>query len=247
MRLLLAWCGLSCSGRSGSASVLLIALGTLLGKVWIERIAGRETQTREAALATLRADFEKQGGAFQAQLVVSTQRTVLVDKVQFEHEYEIYRTAWASLVPLREAALGLRPTLDHVDPGEAEADRQMRRLQGFAACFNAFYELVEANKPSIRRWCTRLWHQLGRSAGRSPSLTSSKKAGRSQSTGWRQGRTKRRLPLSLMRPARPFVYGSRRSESNERTGSFFCSRAAPYRRSQSPFFARVRGGVSSWL
>lgn len=131
----------------GGAAVIIAGLSAFLGKVWAERIAGREARVRNEKLAELKASFERQSTELKARLDVSSQRQVLVDRVQFEHEYEIYKGAWAALFKLREVTLQLRPTLDSIDSNESKEDRMERRIGAFVAPFSSFTEIVETNKP----------------------------------------------------------------------------------------------------
>jgi hypothetical protein len=131
----------------GGAAVVVLGLSAFLGKVWADRIARREAQVRDEKIAELKANFERQNADFKARLDVASQRQVLVDRVQFEHEYEIYKQAWVALVKLRRVTLQMRPTLDHIDLNESKEDRMKRRIGDFIAPFNAYSEIVETNKP----------------------------------------------------------------------------------------------------
>jgi hypothetical protein len=132
---------------AGGAMVVIAGLSAFLGKVWADRIAGREARVRDEKLADLKASFERQNTELKARLDVAGQRQVLVDRVQFEHEYEIYRQAWAALVKLRRVTLQMRPTLDTVDLKESKEARMNRRIGDFIAPFNGYSEIVETNKP----------------------------------------------------------------------------------------------------
>ncbi len=132
---------------AGGATVVLAALSAFLGRVWINRIANREAQLRDERLAELKASFDIQNAELKARLDASVQRTVLVDKIQFEHEYTIYKQAWESLFALHKSTLQLRPMMDSIDPSESKQDRMKRRIGAFVAPYNAFRELIEKNKP----------------------------------------------------------------------------------------------------
>lgn len=132
---------------AGGATVVIAGLSGFLGKVWIDRVAKKEARKREAELTKLRSELEQQGKELQAQLDVSVQRIVHVDKVQFEHEYEIYRKAWESLFDLRQATLSLRPMLDHVERNESKEERMHKRIGQFSKPHNKFLQVVEMNKP----------------------------------------------------------------------------------------------------
>ncbi|MDP1864310.1 MAG: hypothetical protein Q8K52_10440 [Thiobacillus sp.] len=132
---------------AGGAAVLLAALSAFLGRIWMTRIASREAATRDSKLAELKASFERQGTELKARLDIAVQRTVFVDKLQFEHEYKIYQQAWEHLFALRHATLALRPILDTFDPAENGEDRMKRRMGAFAAPHNTYLEVVHKNKP----------------------------------------------------------------------------------------------------
>jgi hypothetical protein len=132
---------------AGGAIVLLGALSAFLGRVWINRIANREAQVRDEKLAEVRASFERHNTELKARLDAAVQRTVFVDKLQFEHEYEIYKQAWGCLFSLQQATLQLRPTFDMVDVAESREDRMKRRMGKFVAPYNAYLEVIEKNKP----------------------------------------------------------------------------------------------------
>lgn len=132
---------------AGGAAVIIAALLAFLGKVWIDRIASREAERRDAKLAELRAQFEQRGNELKAQLDIAVQRTVHVDKLQFEHEYEIYRNAWERLFALRQATMSLRPMMDQVHLNETKEERMRQRIGEFRVQHNLFLEIVEMNKP----------------------------------------------------------------------------------------------------
>jgi hypothetical protein len=143
---------------AGGAAVVVGALSAFLGKVWISRITNSESRKREAAITELKAQLECQGAELKAQLDrqtnelrarldISVQRTVLVDKVQFEHEYEIYKKAWERLFALQQATLQLRPVLDHFDPAESKEDRMRKRIGNVLKPYNEFSALIETNQP----------------------------------------------------------------------------------------------------
>lgn len=83
----------------------------------------------------------------KAKLDVAVQRTVHVSKLQFEHEYEIYKAAWERLFALRQATLRLRPTMDWIDPNETKEQRMQKRMAAFREPYNEFLDIVEKNKP----------------------------------------------------------------------------------------------------
>ena len=132
---------------AGGASVVLCGLSAFVGRIWINRIANNERSEREAEIATLRANLERTNEDVIARLDAALQRTIHVDKLQFEHEYEVYRGVWKTLFSLREATMKLRPALDSVPTEESEEERVQRRIDEFRGPYNSFVEAVEENRP----------------------------------------------------------------------------------------------------
>jgi len=132
---------------AGGATVILAALSAFLGKIWIDRISHIESERRDVKIAELSAQLERQGVELKAKLDVAVQRTVHIDKVQFELELQIYRAAWDSLFSLRQATLSLRPVLDQFDPTESKEDRMRKRMIAFSAPYNKFLDVIEKSKP----------------------------------------------------------------------------------------------------
>lgn len=131
----------------GGATVLLAGLSIFLSKVWSERIASREGEERDRRITELKAQLDEQAAEMKAKLDVAVQRTVHVSKLQFEHEYGIYKAAWERLFSLRQATLSLRPTMDWVDLSETKEQRMQKRMAAFKEPYNAFLDVVEKNKP----------------------------------------------------------------------------------------------------
>lgn len=101
----------------------------------------------ERRSSELKAQLDRQSAELKAQLDVSVQRTVFVDKLQFEHEYTIYKQAWERLFALQQVTLAIRPTLDRIDLAESKEDRVRRRLGSVAGPYNDFSNLIENNRP----------------------------------------------------------------------------------------------------
>jgi hypothetical protein len=131
----------------GGATVVLAGLSIFLSKIWSERIARKEGEERDRRIAELKAKIDSQAAEMKAKLDVSVQRTVHVSKLQFEHEYTIYKSAWERLFSLRQATLSLRPTMDWDDPTETKAQRMQKRMKAFTEPYNSFLDVVEKNKP----------------------------------------------------------------------------------------------------
>jgi len=130
----------------GGSAVLLAALSAFLGKIWINRIANKESQQREQRIAEVRSKLEQQNSELNARLDASIQRSVFVDKLQFEHEYSVYKQAWEALYELRKATLHLRPMMDWIVVGETDEERMTNRINAFVDPFNTYRDIIEKNK-----------------------------------------------------------------------------------------------------
>lgn len=127
--------------------MVLTGLSVFLSKVWSERIARREGESRDMRITELRAQLDQQVSEIRIRLDAAMQKAVHVSKLQFEHEYEIYKQAWEQLFALRQATLSLRPQLDDVDPNESDESRMRKRIAAFRTPYNAFLDVIEKNKP----------------------------------------------------------------------------------------------------
>lgn len=77
----------------GGYTVVLAALCTFLGKVWINRIQTEEKSKSQESLAKLKAELEKKITVLSAR----NESVVHVSKIQFEKEYAHYEEVWRRL------------------------------------------------------------------------------------------------------------------------------------------------------
>lgn len=127
----------------GGFTVVLAALLGFIGKLWLSRIIEKEKATLQQKMAEIQADLNNTNKKLEAEL----ERSVFIDKLQFEHEFSIYKEIWEALVNLRAATLMLRPTLDFVDPEQTREERIRNRLKAFAGPFETYRKLIEKYKP----------------------------------------------------------------------------------------------------
>ncbi|MBH2016811.1 MAG: hypothetical protein I8H88_10025 [Burkholderiales bacterium] len=132
---------------AGGAAVVLAGLSVFLSKIWAERIARREGEERDKRITELKAQLDQQAVVLKLRMDAALQKTVHVSKLQFEHEYQIYKLAWEQLFSLRQATLSLRPVMDRFDLNESKEDRMRARMQAFTVPYNAFLDVIEKNKP----------------------------------------------------------------------------------------------------
>jgi hypothetical protein len=135
-----------------NAAITTPAVGSLLAYLGKQRL-DEETAKQNAALATLRAHYEKQLEAYKAELGISKRllqteigKTILVTKVHFETEFTALKEVFAKLAELKLQFRGLAPSLKirHVEetPDERLAVL-LKRLNMFQDAFDALLEAVE--------------------------------------------------------------------------------------------------------
>lgn len=70
-----------------------------------------------------------------------------IKQTRYLKEYEILADLTEKVVDLRDAARGLRPITEYVDPNESEDERKRRKLQVYQGAARAFYRLKENKRP----------------------------------------------------------------------------------------------------
>jgi hypothetical protein len=166
---------------AGGATVVLAGLSIFLSKLWSERIARREGEQRDRHIAELKAQLDQQAALVKARLDASVQRRIHVSKMQFDHEYEIYRLAWEKLFALRNETSSYRFVLEEFDPNESKHDWMSRRVKAFQDQYTAFLDVIEKNKPfypptiykalsDVRNECMLVMLDIGNAENPSPHL-----------------------------------------------------------------------------
>lgn len=130
-------------GGLGTGVLLVGALSSWLGKIWAERILSKDRAKYDRELES----FRQKGDALLEKVRGKTEKEILVHKVQFEKEFEVYKSLWNALVILRDTTVSLRGVLEWDVPGESEPDRIKRKMVGFHPAYDSFLELVERNRP----------------------------------------------------------------------------------------------------
>jgi hypothetical protein len=72
---------------------------------------------------------------------------LFVHQTRYQNEFEILKKLSEKLVKLRNAALGLRPVADYVNPNESEEERKQKRLERYHQAGQDLYEIFETRKP----------------------------------------------------------------------------------------------------
>jgi hypothetical protein len=148
----------------GGTAVVLCGLFCFLGKILFERIIKRETAIIEKQLIEFKNDYETSNKKLQAELDATNTRlkatlekSIYVDKVHFDYEYQIYQNIWDALIDVRMATMRLRPTLDAVDPDEDPEERRQKRNIAFSKSFTVVRDLIEKHKPF---YCKKVYDSL---------------------------------------------------------------------------------------
>ena len=123
-----------------------------IGKLWLSRIIEQEKASLQSKLTTLQANLNATTKKFEAEL----QRSVHIDKLQFDYEFKIYKEVWFALVELRIATMRLRPTFDQLDPLQSKENRIKERQDAFFKSLANYRDVVEKTNHSIR--CKYITH-----------------------------------------------------------------------------------------
>jgi len=129
----------------GGAGLLLFGLASFLGKLWAERILGKEKYAIDKELASIQLKSSELITCLQATL----DRAQHANRATFDHEFSTYKEIWGKVVDLRAAALSLRPMMDFIDPNQSEDDRKMERLTRFHNSIAPFWQTYEKNRPFL--------------------------------------------------------------------------------------------------
>ncbi|AKB04588.1 hypothetical protein VAA049_1571 [Vibrio cholerae] len=86
----------------GGANIVLIALFTWLGKVWLNRIHLRDIRSIQVEIDQLKNELDKSLAFFNA----TNESKVHVSKIQFEIELSSYKELWALVSPICQRLKG---------------------------------------------------------------------------------------------------------------------------------------------
>jgi len=144
----------------GVAALILRALSGWLGKVWANRILEQD----RARYAKEIEEFRQKGQAVLERLRTRSERELLIHRVQFEKEFEVYVKLWSGLVDLVAATSSLRPAIDHVDTSKTEDQIKQERLDELSKAYGTFKEIVHRYRPFYAPEVHDLARQLLRDA-----------------------------------------------------------------------------------
>lgn len=74
-------------------------------------------------------------------------KAILVHKMQFEKEFEIYKELWPELMKLKGATLELRPICEVIREGQSEEEREIEKSENFNTPFKKCVNIFLQNKP----------------------------------------------------------------------------------------------------
>lgn len=70
-----------------------------------------------------------------------------VSQLRYSKEYELLERLVPLVVEVRDAARGLRPPVDHIDPNEPEGERKKRRLERYREAARELHLVMEGARP----------------------------------------------------------------------------------------------------
>ncbi len=74
-------------------------------------------------------------------------KVIFVHTIQFEKEFDVYKSLWPELLKLRNATHQLRPTVEFLDPKESEQEVHERKGKEFNNAYKDCGKIFENNKP----------------------------------------------------------------------------------------------------
>jgi len=135
-----------------NAAITTPAVGGLLAYLG-KRHLEQQTAKHNAALETLRANYERELESYKAELDTSRRmlqaeidKTILVTKVHFETEFAALKDVFAKLAELKMQFRGLAPDFAVRPANETHEDKAkalLKRLLDFQTAFDTLLESVE--------------------------------------------------------------------------------------------------------
>lgn len=125
---------------------LLTSAGVIkiLGGYWTNRLLQHQRQKFDAALEEYKSKLTNSRNLLQAQI----DRTVLVNKVQFDTEFDALKTVWEKLTAAKLHMPSLRPLLDSADiSAELKTERLKDRLRAFMELKDDLVTAIENASP----------------------------------------------------------------------------------------------------
>ena len=74
-------------------------------------------------------------------------KEIVIHKMQFEKEFEVYKELWENIVDLKFHASLLRMKLTYSDGNETEKQRKEKKLTEFSSAYDRCLKTFEKNKP----------------------------------------------------------------------------------------------------
>ncbi len=134
-----------------TGGAIVFALSSWLGKIWATRILQRE-----------KTELGKMVQVELEHLRVGSERNLFIHKVQFEAEFDAYRTLWRAFGKATNLALSLRPVADERPAGKSEKEVLAGRYGEFAGAYNAFLHEWVRSQPFIEEEIDQKVDELSR-------------------------------------------------------------------------------------
>lgn len=127
----------------GGASAIILGFSNWLGKIWAEKLMLNEKNKYEKEIQEINNKFQEKLELIRKE----SGKEVYVHSLQFEKEFEIYKSLWGNLVELINAASALRPEVECIYKDEPEGERKERKLHRLNEAYKKFYTDVFYSRP----------------------------------------------------------------------------------------------------
>ena len=128
----------------GSASAIMWALSSWLGKVWASRILEQDRVKYAREIEQLKAEYGREIEGLKTEL----EKTVFVSRIQFETEFKALADIWRNVADLRGSISELRPIgLHMVQRGVDENEAFNNRFREYARLLDGLLKSVHHNSP----------------------------------------------------------------------------------------------------
>lgn len=78
---------------------------------------------------------------------ITNDKSILVHKIQFEEEFNVYKELWPVLIKLRNVTHQLRPMIEYREASQTEDDIRIKKGTEFNETFNRCVVVFQENKP----------------------------------------------------------------------------------------------------
>lgn len=131
----------------GGGGVVVVALSSWLGKIWAQRLMQKDIAKHSADLEELKSKLEGMNKKVQAKL----DKTVYVNRVQFETEFKALTDIWNRVSTVRQALAGLQVIPPEQDEDLVWMDEFERKFEKFATASGELRQAAHNQSPFYPR------------------------------------------------------------------------------------------------